>query len=341
VSSAGSTPSERAWDEAVGLLRRAEDVTLFAHVNPDADSLGSAVALGLALRSVGVGARVSFGGGGHDGEIHVPETLRFLPGLDLVVAPAEVPAAPDVVVVLDTAHQDRLGSLADRVEKAGAVIVVDHHRTVTGLGTHRLVDVSAPATGVLVLRLVDALGAELTADIAVALYAAVASDTGSFRYAGTTPATHHLAARLLAAGVRQDQVSAHLWDSVPLGYLHVLAGALAGVRLEAGAVGGRGLVWTTVSAADRRAHGLRFEAVEGVIDVVRKAREAEVAAVLREDDAGRWLVSLRSRGSVDVSTVARTLGGGGHMFAAGFTAPGGPEAAVAAVREALAAQPRG
>jgi phosphoesterase RecJ-like protein len=331
---------EAAWTEAVDLLRGAREVVLLAHVNPDADSLGSAVALGLALRSLGVGARVSFGGGAHDGEIRVPETLHFLPGLDLVVPPAEVPAAPDVVVVLDTAHPDRLGSLGDRVEKAGAVLVVDHHRTVTGLGTHRLVDVTAPATGVLALRLIDALGAELSTDIAVALYAAVASDTGSFRYAGTTPATHHLAARLLTAGVRQDEVSAHLWDSVPLGYLHLLAGALAGVRLEPADAQRPGLVWTTVSAAERRAHDLPLEAVEGVIDVVRKAREAEVALVLREDDAGQWLVSLRSRGRVDVSSVARSLGGGGHMFAAGFTAPAGPDAAVAAVRAALAAAPR-
>jgi phosphoesterase RecJ-like protein len=189
-------------------------------------------------------------------------------------------------------------------------------------------------------RLVARLGVELTTDIAVALYAAVASDTGSFRYAGTTPATHHLAARLLEAGVRQDDVSARLWDDVPLGYLRVLAGALAGARLDPDAAGGLGLVWTVVRAADRRAHDIAFDAAEGVIDIVRKAREAEVAAVLREDDEGRILVSLRSRGRVDVSAVAAALGGGGHLFAAGFTAPGGPDSAIEAVRAALATAPR-
>lgn len=334
--------TEAAWTDAVDLLRNARDVLLVAHVNPDADSLGSAIAVGLALRSLGIRAQVSFGGGPTQdaAEVRIPDTLRFLPGAELVVAPALVPAAPDVVVVLDTAHPDRLGSLVDRLDKAGAVVVVDHHRTVTELGTHRLVDVTAPATGVLAEQLIGRLGAELTPDIAVALYAAVASDTGSFRYAGTTPDTHHLAARLLAAGVRQDEVSAQLWDSVPVGYLHVLAAALAGVRLEQEAAGGLGLVWATVPAADRRAHGLPFESAEGVIDVIRKAREAEVAAVLREDDAGRFLVSLRSRGRVDVSDVARALGGGGHLFAAGFTASGGRDEAVAALRQALATPPR-
>jgi phosphoesterase RecJ-like protein len=330
---------EAAWDSAVELLRSAAEVDLVAHVNPDADSLGSALALGLALRALGTPVRVTFGCGSDDASIRMPDSLAFLPGADLVVPPARVPAKPEVLVVLDTASRDRLGVLGDRVGAASAVLVVDHHRSSAGLdgeSTYQLVDVTAPATGVLVEQLIGRLGAELTTDIATALYAAIASDTGSFRYAGTTPATHLLAARLLAAGVRQDQVSSRLWDEVPVGYLHVLAGALAEVRLEPEAAGGLGLVWTVVGAAARRAHGIALDAVEGIIDVVRKAREAQVAAVLREDDHGALLVSLRSRGRVDVGTVAAALGGGGHLFAAGFTAREGVDAALAALRAELA-----
>lgn len=332
--------SEADWDSAVAVLRSATEVDLVAHVNPDADSLGSALALGLALRALGTPARVTFGCGLDDATIRIPDSLGFLPGADLVVPPARVPAKPDVLVVLDTASPDRLGTLADRVGAASSVLVVDHHRTSARLGaalpdTHLLVDVTAPATGVLVERLIGRLGAELTHDIAVALYAAIASDTGSFRYAGTTPETHLLAARLLAAGVRQDQVSSRLWDNVPVGYLHVLAEALRGVRLEPGVAAGLGLVWTVVSAAARREHDIPLDAVEGIIDVVRKAREAEVAAVLREDDHGALLVSLRSRGRIDVGSVAGALGGGGHLFAAGFTARDGVAAALAEVRGEL------
>lgn len=340
--------TESAWDAAVEVLRSAAEVDLVAHVNPDADSLGSALALGLALRSLGTPVRVTFGCGPDDETIRIPDSLAFLPGADLVVPPACVPAEPAVLVVLDTASADRLGAVADRLDAAGAVLVVDHHRTSAGLrnrgagsgpaeaGTHLLVDVTAPATGVLVEELIGRLGAELTQDIAVALYAAIASDTGSFRYAGTTPETHLLAARLLDAGVRQDQVSSRLWDNVPVGYLHVLAEALGGVRLEPGVAAGLGLVWTVVSAAARREHGIPMDAAEGIIDVVRKAREAEVAAVLREDDHGALLVSLRSRGRIDVGAVAGALGGGGHLFAAGFTARDGADAAMAALRGELA-----
>ncbi len=334
----GVSVAEAAWEAALAVLRGADEVDLVAHVNPDADSLGSALALGLALRSLGTAVRVTFGS--DPGAICVPDSLRFLPGADLLVPPARVPARPDVLVVLDTASADRLGCVADRCATASAVLVVDHHATSAGLGTnpgtHLVVDTSAPATGVLVEELISRLGVELTPEIAVALYAAVASDTGSFRYAGTTPDTHRLAARLLEAGVRQDEVSSRLWDNVPVGYLHVLADALAGVRLERDAATGLGLVWTVVPAASRRAHGVALDASEGVIDVVRKAQEAEVAAVLREDATGAHLVSLRSRGRLDVGGVAGRLGGGGHVFAAGFTARDGVEPAMTALREALA-----
>jgi bifunctional oligoribonuclease and PAP phosphatase NrnA len=310
-------------------------VCLAAHVNPDGDSLGSALALGLALRGLGKRAVVSFG----DDPPRVPASLRFLPGQELLVPPDRVPAAPEVLVVLDTASPDRLGLLADRLDTAGAVVVIDHHASNAGFGTYRLIDVSAPATAVLVDALIRRLGADLTPDIACALYAGVASDTGSFKYAGTTPATHLLAARLLEAGVRQDVVGRHLWDSAPFGYLKLLAAALDRVRLEPDAVGGLGLVWTVVSRADRQRYGLPADVAEGVIDVVRKADEAEVAAVFREDDDGVHHVSVRSHGRIDVGAVCSRLGGGGHRFAAGFTAHDGVADAMAALRHGLAAAP--
>jgi phosphoesterase RecJ-like protein len=332
--------SEADWAAVVSLLHGARQVCLAAHVNPDGDSLGSALALGLALRRMGKRALVSFG----DDPPRVPASLRFLPGQELLVPPGEVPAAPEVLVVLDTASRDRLGLLAGRLDAANAVVVIDHHASNqhavnAGSGAYHLIDVAAPATAVLVDLLIRRLGADLTPDIACALYAGVASDTGSFRYAATTPETHLLAARLLAAGVRQDVVGRYLWDSAPFGYLKLLAAALDRVRLEPDAVGGLGLVWTVVSRADRQRYGLPPDAAEGVIDVVRKADEAEVAAVVREDDNGVYQVSVRSHGRVDVGAVCSQLGGGGHRFAAGFTARDGVAGAMAGLRRSLAAAP--
>jgi phosphoesterase RecJ-like protein len=258
---------------------------------------------------------VSFG----DDPLAVPRSLSFLPGLDLLVHPAEVPAAPEVVMVFDAASLDRLGLLVDKAKAAAALVVVDHHTSNTGFGTHHLVDVAAPATAVLVEDLIRRLGVKLTPEIATAIYAGLASDTGSFRYAGTTPATHALAARLLEAGVRHDVVSRRLWDTASFGYLKVLARALERAWIEPAAAGGLGVVWTVVTRADRDAFGVVMDEIEGVIDVVRKTSEAEVAVVLKEDTDGSYRVSARSKGRADVGAVCTALGGGGHRLAAGLT----------------------
>jgi phosphoesterase RecJ-like protein len=204
-------------------------------------------------------------------------------------------------------------------DAAPALVVVDHHTSYDGFGTHPLVDVSAPATAVLAEELVRRLGAPLTLEVAANVYVGLVTDTGSFRYAGTTPQTHLLAARLLETGIRFDHMVRQLFDDAPFGYLGLLGRALDRTVLEPDATGGLGLVWTVVPALERKQAGLAFDLVEPIIDSVRKAQEAEVACVVKEDDAGRLRVSLRSKGQVDVSLVAAELGGGGHRYAAGFT----------------------
>jgi phosphoesterase RecJ-like protein len=135
----------------------------------------------------------------------------------------------------------------------------------------------------------------------------------------TTASTHELAARLLATGIAHDRIARDLWDTSSFGFLKVLAAALERAELEPMAVAGLGLTWTVIPAAERSRHGVAMEDIEGVIDVVRKAAEAEVAVVCKEDAPGEYMVSMRSKGRVDVSVVATALGGGGHRFAAGYT----------------------
>src|SRR5262249_24596576 len=264
-----------------------------------------------------------------------PDSLAFLPGTDLLVPPAKVPAAPALLVTLDTGSAARLGDLADRVPAAAEVLVIDHHATNTRFGTLHLVDDRAVATAVLVEELGRRLGVSLDREPAPCLYAGLASDTGSFRYAGTTPAVHALAGRLLATGIRPDLISRELFDTHPHGWQAMLGEALRRSRLEPDAVGGRGLVWTWVTDADLTANGLPVDQAEGIIDVVRTARAAEGAGGLKEFD-GECLVSVRSRGQVDVGTACARLGGGGHRFAAGFTSYAGRTGTMAALRAALA-----
>jgi phosphoesterase RecJ-like protein len=326
-----AAPTGAAWDATVAALTGGHPVLLLAHVSPDADALGSALAVGLALEARGVDVAVSFG----DDPFTVPRILRSLPGQHLLVPPASVGERP-VVASFDVSSIERLGVLRATAESAETFVAVDHHATFTGFGHLQLVDVHAPATAVLALELVDRLGVALDAVIATPIYAGLVTDTGSFKYAATTPATHEIAARLLATGLRHDVVARHIYDDEPFGALRLLGAALDRSVLEENAAGGLGLVWTVVTDSDRATFDLPLDAVERVIDVLRIATEAEVACVVKQDDTGAWRVSMRSKGRIDVSTVAIALGGGGHRFAAGFTAPDGPRDVLHSVREALA-----
>lgn len=319
------TVSVLDWGRAVALIEQAGDtgqpICLACHVSPDGDALGSMLGFALGLRQLGVACVASFGD-----PFKVPSMLGFLPGQELLVDPRDYPAAPEVMVAFDAAGIDRLGALAPHAAKARSLLVVDHHASNTGFGTVSLVDPSAAATAVLAEELLVRLGVRLTRDVALGLYTGLASDTGSFRYPSTTPEVHALAGRLLGSGVRPDAVGRELWDRAPFGYLKVLSTALGRARLEPGAAGGAGVVWTSVSRADRASCGLPYDLLEGVIDVVRRCDEAEVAVVLKETDDGCWYVSTRSKGGVDVGSACVALGGGGHSLAAAFTAQGDPAA---------------
>ncbi|MEU8309897.1 bifunctional oligoribonuclease/PAP phosphatase NrnA [Actinomadura sp. NPDC048955] len=312
----GAAHAELDWDRAVELIRGAREICLACHVVPDGDALGSMLALAQALRACGKRCLASFGE-----PFGVPAILRFLPGQEMLVEPARMPRAPELMISLDAAGRARLGSLAGAADRAGVLIVIDHHASNTGFGGVRLVDPDAAATAVLVEELIRRLGVPLDRDIAQGLYAGLASDTGSFKYPSTTPEVHDLAGRLLTAGVRPETVSRELWDRAPFDYLQVLAGALARARLERDAAGGRGLVWTAIAREDRR--GLPYDQLEGIIDQLRRTDEAEVAVVCKETDDGRWYFSARSKGHIDLSRVCAALDGGGHREMAGFVW-GGP-----------------
>ncbi|MDQ3887619.1 MAG: bifunctional oligoribonuclease/PAP phosphatase NrnA [Actinomycetota bacterium] len=315
---------------AAKLVDAARDVTLVAHVNPDADALGSALALGLVLQRRGATVRVAFAE-----PARAPESLRSLDVAGLLVAPEEVPTTLELVVALDTACRGRLGTLADRLDAADAVLVIDHHATNERFGTHNLVDVQAEATTVLVLRLLDELGVELDEPVARCLYAGLVTDTSCFRRANG--GTHALAARLLAAGVDPEATTRALLDTHPFGWLGMLGAVLSRAELELAAARGLGLVHATIRRADTA--DLNAEELDSVVDVVRTTAEAEVAAVLKEVAPLEWTVSLRAKRRLDVSAAALTFGGGGHRLAAGFTARGTPEDVLAELRRALDAAP--
>lgn len=316
---------------AAEVLSRYREVTVLCHVRPDADALGSSAGLSRALRSAGVTVHQSFDPG------VVPEGLRVIPGTEHVVPIGDVPAHHGLVVTLDCASPDRVGDWGRLEAAATEVLVVDHHRSNPGFGSHLLLDPEAASTATLVLDVLRAGGHGVDAEIATSLYAGLVTDTGSFRWGG--PAAHSTASELLACGAESARLGYDLLDSHPFSWLSVLGGLLGSVRLEEDAVGGRGSVWlavphSVISVADE-------DDVESLVSPLRGVREACVAVLLKEYRPGEWSVSLRSRdgghgrGVVDVSQVAGALGGGGHPQAAGCTVHGSLEEVSARIRDLL------
>ncbi|MFB9186626.1 bifunctional oligoribonuclease/PAP phosphatase NrnA [Dactylosporangium sucinum] len=328
----GPRPSAAEWDAAVSALRglpAGARVLLACHVNPDGDALGSMLAVGLGLRQVAPELAVT---ATFPGPMEVPPPFDRLPGVELLVDAAVADPAPDAVLVFDVASIERLGGLAERLRAAPVGIVLDHHASNPLFGQLNLVDPTAAATSVLSEGLLRRLGVQLDPDIAECLYVALATDTGSFKFASTTPAVHELAARLIATGIPVGDISRRLFDTRPIGALRLFGHALARAVLEPEAAGGLGMVWTYVTLDELAAHGQPPAAVEALIDSVRCAAEADVACVVKPVRPGEWSVSLRSKGGVDVSAVAVALGGGGHRFAAGFSAGGTVEEILASIR---------
>lgn len=322
-------------EAAAALLAGATDVTLLGHVRPDADALGSALALGHVLHRRGANVRVAFGE-----PDEAPETLAWL-DVDGLITPVDaLPPTDGLLVALDTPTLARLGRLAPRVaavrDAGGSVLVVDHHATNARYGTHHVVDDTAEATAILVTRIVEAMGVELDAAAARCLYAGVVTDTSGFRRA--SPETHRMAARLLEAGVDPEAVVRRIVDERPFAWLPMLSSVLSGAELEPEAARGKGFVHAVVDLDAART--VRGEEVESVIDVVRSVREAAVAAVLKQDPAHpeQWQISLRSTG-IDVSAVAAEFGGGGHRQAAGCTIAGTADEVLAGLRDALERAP--
>jgi phosphoesterase RecJ-like protein len=333
MSSLAVSLPDAQWRAAADVISKAADATLVCHVAPDGDALGSMLALARGLRARGLDVTCTWG----DERWAVPASYGWLPDIDTVVAPGEVSDAPSLLVVLDTGSRDRLGVLGRLADSAGEVVVVDHHAHSGGIGGVQLIDVQSAATAAVVEELLRRLEIPLDAEMATLLYVGLVTDTGSFRHSVTTPAVHALAGRLIAAGAAPASIAGKLWGSEPFGLLQVLGGALSRIQLEADALDERGLVWTWTTREDLRAAGIGIDEIEPVIDIVRVAREADVAVVLKQDDDGSFRVSTRSRGATDVGAGCAALGGGGHRLAAGFTSWDDPATTIDKLRGALEA----
>ncbi len=319
--------AEDGYADAARILSEAGEVALACHVNPDADAIGATLGLGLHLRDRGAAVVASWGN-----EPFVrPRFLEVLPGGELIVEPKRFPKEPAVLVTLDTASPERLGGLSGVLAKAGTVICIDHHVTNPGFGSINIVEPTLSSTAEAVYRLLQRIGGPLSADTAACLYTGIVTDTGRFQYGSATPDTLRIATDLRATGFDHVRLGQALYEDGSLAALQVLGVALGRVAFEPRA----SLVWTYVTHSDLAEAGAEAPDTDDLIDVVRTAREADVAAIVKQQRDGRFKVSLRSRGDHDVGSVAAGFGGGGHRLAAGYISKAGPEETIAQLVGAL------
>lgn len=315
--------------QAIDAIEGAEQVALACHVSPDGDALGSMLALHHALRTAGRDSIASF-----SEPFVVAPHYRELPGLELLTKPADFPGEPEVMVTFDCGSLARLGDLTDPAKRAGSLIVLDHHASNDRYGSINVVEPAAAATAVLVYRMIErAPFLSLDHDVAVNLYAGIVCDTGRFQYDSTTEEVFDIARDLVRYDVPLATLNRSLFEEHRFDYLKMAGAVLARSEL----VPDRRFVWVAVTQADLDHYGVTVEETEGLIDLVRRTREAEVFCVLKEERDGSLKISLRSLGEVDVCSIAQAHGGGGHRFAAGFTTHRSVEETVAAVLAAIPA----
>jgi phosphoesterase RecJ-like protein len=320
-------------ERAAAVLGSAADVALACHVNPDADALGSMLGLSAFLRARGARTTCSFG----NDPFELPRWAALLPGTDALVEPKSFPAEPEILVTCDTASLDRLGMLAPVASRARQVVWIDHHVSNEGLGTIPLIDPAASSTAEVVFRLMERVGGEIPTASAACLYAGIITDTGRFQYAASTPETLRVAAELRERHFDHVALAQALYEDNSASYLRLLATAFGRIVLEDGPGDGpgNGMVWTYLTQADLAEAGVGATETDDLIDIVRTAREADVAVVVKQQRDGRFKVSMRSRGRHDVASVAAAFGGGGHRLAAGYTSRFGLAETIERLRDAL------
>ncbi|MCR4308986.1 MAG: bifunctional oligoribonuclease/PAP phosphatase NrnA [Deltaproteobacteria bacterium] len=307
------------------VLREKDRFLVACHENPEGDAIGSELALALALRKMGKTATVL-------NADPVPANLLFLPGAGTVVF-AEDGSKYDVAVVVDCGSPERTGRVAQELRKCPLLINIDHHRTNGDLGELTLVDPDAAATGLLIHRVLSAMGYEIGLDVATNIYVAVLTDTGSFHYGSSSPEAFEVAGEMVRRGVDPWAVAEQVYETQSALRLRLLGRVLDSLEVSAD---GRVASITTMRE-DLREFASGKDALEGFINYPRSIVGVEVAVSYREEEGGVIRVSFRSKGRVDVSAVSARFGGGGHRNAAGCSVPGTLADVKKMMLEALAA----
>jgi len=303
----------KAPDDLLRRIRQGNRFLLTSHMNPDGDSIGSALGLARILAQLGKSALVWNRDAAPSIYSPLPGSGRIHVGLE---PPAGFPERFDAAIVLECPSLDRTG--LEELLPEVALVNVDHHLGNQHYGAVNWVDTAAPAVGEMVYRIAQGLHVRVDPETANCLYLTLVTDTGGFRFSNATPLAFEAAAALVREGAQPSAVAQWLYESQPAGTVRLLGEMLATLALHEG---GRIATVHLEPAMFERAGAVAGDA-EGLIDVPRSIAGVDAVALFKRKDDGQIKVSLRSRGDVDVEAIAREHGGGGHKNAAGCAALG-------------------
>jgi phosphoesterase RecJ-like protein len=309
-------------DRVLQEIRARRRFVVTSHARPDGDGIGSALACGQILRVMGKEADVVM----HDG---VPRIYQNLPFADIAIQADAVPAN-DAVILLECDSIRR--AALEGLEKC-FLINIDHHASGRNFAHINWIDSTVMATAELVYRLARLACVPVDRDIATCLYTGLMTDTGSFMFEGTNEHTFTVARELVLAGADPALCARHIYFGHSTAKMHLLGAALSNLHREGA------LAWIWITQEEMQRFGAREEDCEGLVNYALSIADVQVAIFFRELPDGRYRVSIRSKGEVNVSVVAEHFGGGGHKCASGCSVDGPLDAAVSRITERLRAEP--
>lgn len=298
-------------DRIIEALKACETVCVVGHIRPDGDCIGSQLGLSLALMNAG--KKVACWN-----QDAVPAKLAFLDTKKIIQKP-EKGRAFDCVIATDCASLERLGAVAECIGERKVFINIDHHASNTRYAEINWISPREPSTGELIFRLLKAANWPITPAISDCLFTAVSTDTGSFQYPTTRPATYHVAGELVKRGANLARICDEVYQSYPLARVRLLRHVYNKFRLTHN----NQIAYFWLKKADYTRTGSDPSDSEGLIDHIRDIEPVVVACMFEEVEPELARISLRSKSAkVDVNKVAQQFGGGGHPAAAGARIPG-------------------
>lgn len=305
----------RGFDAIAELVSRSGTVAICAHTTPDGDALGSNLALARAIRSIWPATEVTCL---LADDQPVPATLAFLPGASELVRASEYDGTPDLFICVDLSGPKRLNHGEEVMRRARHVAVIDHHPGAEPFWDAAVIRPEACAAGILVAEFIEHCGGGFTSDMAQNLLCAIVTDTGRFQYQNADPEAFAVASALVNAGADPAEISLRVYQSDRLAYLHLEAKVMSRVvTFHDGRIS-----YSYATLEDINGGGVAMSECDGLVDVVRRVGGAEVSLFLKEVATGWVRGNLRAKTDIDISQVARDMGGGGHAAAAGFSVQG-------------------